>query len=39
MSHSKKVIFGVVGAITGVGLTLAMFHGAMIVVASAVWGY
>lgn len=39
MSHKKQVIFGVVGAITGVGLTLAMFHNAMIVVASAVWGY
>ena len=41
MSARKQIaMFGViVGAVTGLGLTLATLHSAVIVVASAVWGY
>jgi hypothetical protein len=39
MSHRKQVVFGVVAAVAGLGLTSAMFHNVVIMVASAVWGY
>jgi hypothetical protein len=40
MSRKQTVLFGVmVGAIAGLGLTLAMLHTTAIVVASAVWGH
>jgi hypothetical protein len=39
MSPRKQtVIFGVAGAITGLGVTLTMLQNAAIVLASAVWG-
>jgi hypothetical protein len=38
--RKQVVIFGViVGAIAGLGLTLTTLHNAIIMVASAVWGY
>jgi hypothetical protein len=40
MSSKQTVLFGVVvGAIAGLGLTLATLHTTAIVVASAVWGH
>ena len=37
--RKQTVIFGVVGALTGLGLTLTMLQNAAVVLASAVWGY
>ena len=40
MSKKQTVIYGVmVGAVAGLGLTLAALHTTAVIVASAVWGH